>query len=255
MLEKEEAEIHRIRVELDEAQNIQMALLPTESPDTKEFDIAGMSVPATQVGGDFYDYLTVANGHTAIAVADAAGKGLRGAMNAVLTNGMLHEVARFRSDADAILTDLNVGLVPRMYGPNFIALNLAILNASDKRIDYANGGQPYPILKRGTEIIEIENSDLPLGSMKSVQYESVAFDLVEGDVLIFHSDGLIEALNSDEEMYGTECLIELAAQIPNECTAEEVIQHIVEDVNKFVEEAEQYDDLTLVVIKRISASE
>ena len=255
MLQKEEAEIQRIRAELDEAQNIQMGLLPTESPDTKGFDIAGMSVPATQVGGDFYDYLTVANGHTAIAVADAAGKGLRGAMNAVLTNGMLHEVARFRSDADAILTDLNVGLVPRMYGPNFIALNLAILNASDKRIDYANGGQPYPILKRGTEIIEIENSDLPLGCMKSVLYESIAFDLVEGDVFIFHSDGLIEALNSDEEMYGTERLIELASQIPNECTAEEVIQYIVEDVNKFVEEAEQYDDLTLVVIKSISASE
>ena len=255
MLEKEEAEIQRIRAELDEAQNIQMGLLPTESPDTKEFDIAGMSVPATQVGGDFYDYLTVANGQTAIAVADAAGKGLRGAMNAVLTNGMLHEVARFRSDADAILTDLNAGLAPRMYGPNFIALNLAILDESEKRIDYANGGQPYPILKRGTEIIEIENSDLPLGGMRSVQYESVAFDLVEGDVLIFHSDGLIEALNSDEEMYGTERLKELASEIPNECTAEEVIQHLFEDVHRFVKEAEQYDDLTLVVIKRISASE
>ena len=255
MSQREEAEIQRIRAELDEAQNIQIGLLPTESPDTKGFDIAGMSVPATQVGGDFYDYLTVENGHTAIAVADAAGKGLRGAMNAVLTNGMLHEVARFRSDADAILTDLNSGLVPRMYGPNFIALNLAILNESEKRVDYANGGQPYPILKRGTEIIEIENSDLPLGSMKSVRYESTTFDLAEGDMLIFHSDGLIEALNSNQEMYGTERLIELASQIPSECTAEEVVQHIVGDVNGFVEDAEQYDDLTLVVIKRISASE
>ena len=255
MLEKEEAEIQRIRAELDEAQNIQTGLLPTESPDTKGFDIAGMSVPATQVGGDFYDYLTVANGQTAIAVADAAGKGLRGAMNAVLTNGMLHEVARFRSDADVILTELNAGLAPRMYGPSFIALNLAILHESEKRIDYANGGQPYPILKRGTEIIEIENSDLPLGGMKSVEYESIAFDLVEGDMLIFHSDGLIEALNSDEEMYGAERLIEVASQIPNECTAEEVIQHIVDDVNKFVEEAEQYDDLTVVVVKRISVSQ
>ena len=165
---------------------------------------------------------------------------------------MLHEVARFRSDADAILTDLNSGLAPRMYGPSFIALNLAILNASDKRIDYANGGQPYPILKRGTEIIEIENSDLPLGGMKSVQYESVAFDLAEGDMLIFHSDGLIEALNPNEEMYGAERLIALVSQIPNESTAEEAIQHIVEDVNRFVEAAEQYDDLTVVVIKRIS---
>ena len=255
MSEREEAEIRRIRAELVEAQNIQTGLLPTESPDTKGFDIAGMSVPATQVGGDFYDYLTVENGHTAIAVADAAGKGLRGAMNAVLTNGMLHEVARFRSDADAILTDLNSGLAPRMYGPSFIALNLAILNESEQRIYYANGGQPYPILKRGTEIIEIESSDLPLGSMKSVRYESIAFDLMEGDMLIFHSDGLIEALNANEEMYGAERLIELTSQIPNECTAEEVIQRIVEDVSRFVEDAEQYDDLTLVVIKRISASE
>lgn len=255
MLEKEEEEIHRIRAELDEAQNIQIALLPTESPDTKGFDIAGMSVPATQVGGDFYDYLTLPNGQTAIAVADAAGKGLRGAMSAVLTNGMLHEVARFRSDADVILTDLNAGLAPRMYGPNFIALNLAILDESKKSVDYANGGQPYPILKRGAEVIEIENSDLPLGCMKSVQYESATFDLAEGDVLIFHSDGLMEALNADEEMYGAERLIEVATEMSNEYTAEEVIQHIVEDVNRFVEAAEQYDDLTLVVIKCISASE
>ena len=252
MSQREEAEIQRIRAELVEAQNIQTGLLPTESPDTKGFDIAGMSVPATQVGGDFYDYLTVANGQTAIAVADAAGKGLRGAMNAVLTNGMLHEVARFRSDADAILTDLNSGLAPRMYGPSFIALNLAILNESEKSVHYANGGQPYPILKRGTEIIEIEDSDLPLGSMKSVRYESITFDLAEGDMLIFHSDGLIEALNPNEEMYGAERLIALVSQIPNESTAEEAIQHIVEDVNRFVEEAEQYDDLTVVVIKRIS---
>ena len=255
MLEKEEAEIQRIRAELDEAQNIQMSLLPTESPDTTGFDIAGLSAPATQVGGDFYDYLTVANGQTAIAVADAAGKGLRGAMNAVLTNGMLHEVARLRSNADAILTDLNAGLAPRMYGPSFIALNLAILNESEKRVDYANGGQPYPILKRGSEVIEIENSDLPLGSMRSVQYESTAFDLIEGDMLIFHSDGLIEALNANEDMYGVERLKAVISEIPNEHTAMEVIQHIVEDVHNFVKEAEQYDDLTLVVIKRIATSE
>ena len=255
MAEKEEAEIQRIRAELDEAQNIQMGLLPTESPDTSEFDIAGMSVPATQVGGDFYDYLTVANGQTAIAVADAAGKGLRGAMNAVLTNGMLHEVARFESGADVILTALNGGLVPRMYGPSFIALNLAILNESEKRIDYANGGQPYPILKRDSQVTEIENSDLPLGCMKSVQYESITFDLSEGDMLIFHSDGLIEALNTDQEMYGTERLKTLVSQMPNEHTAMEVIQHIVEDVHSFVKDAEQYDDLTLVVIKCIAASE
>ena len=247
--QREEAEMQRIRAELSEAQNIQMGLLPTEAPDTKGFDVAGMSVPATQVGGDFYDYLTVANGQTAIAVADAAGKGLRGAMNAVLTNGMLYEVSRFKSEADIILTDLNAGLAPRMYGPSFIALNLAVLDEEKKRVDYANGGQPYPILKRGEEIIEIESSDLPLGSMKKVEYESVTFDLNEGDILIFHTDGLIEALNTDEEMYGTERLNESVSKIPDSSTATEVIQSLVEDVRDFVGEAEQYDDLTIVVIK------
>ena len=247
--QREEAEMDRIRAELSEAQNIQMGLLPTEAPDTKGFDVAGMSVPATQVGGDFFDYLTVANGQTAIAVADAAGKGLRGAMNAVLTNGMLYEVSRFKSEADVILSDLNAGLAPRMYGPSFIALNLAILDETKRQIDYANGGQPYPILKRGNDIIEIENSDLPLGSMKTVQYESSTFDLSEGDILIFHTDGLIEALNVEEEMYGTERLKASVSRIPDSCSATEVVQHIVDDVHNFVGEAEQYDDMTIVVVR------
>ena len=247
--EREEAEMQRIRAELSEAQNIQMGLLPTEAPDTKGFDVAGMSVPATQVGGDFFDYVTVANGKTAIAVADAAGKGLRGAMNAVLTNGMLYEVSRFKSEADVILSDLNAGLAPRMYGPSFIALNLAILNETNRQIDYANGGQPYPVLKRGNDIIEIENSDLPLGSMKTVKYESTTFDLSEGDILILHTDGLIEALNAEEEMYGTERLKESVSRIPDSCSAEAAIWHLVDDIRDFVGEAEQYDDMTIVVVK------
>ena len=255
MQEKEEADMERIRSELNEAQNIQMGLLPTEPPHTQSFDIAGMSIPATQVGGDFFDYLTVENGQTAIAVADAAGKGIRGAMNAVLTNGMLHEVARFKSDADVILTDLNAGLAPRMYGPSFIALNLAVLNENEKKVDYANGGQPYPLIKRGNIIIEIENSDLPLGSMKNVQYESVTFDLKNGDFLIFHTDGLIEALNDDQEMYGTERLNDVTAKIPVSSSSEEVIQHIVNDVQDFVKDAEQYDDMTMVVLKLVTKSE
>lgn len=255
MREKEEAEVQRIRAELNEAQNIQMALLPIEAPDTSDFDISGRSIPATQVGGDFFDYLTVANGQTAIAVADAAGKGIRGAMNAVLTNGMLHEVARYKSEADVILTDLNAGLSPRMYGPSFIALNLAVLDESGKSVDYANGGQPYPILKRGDQIIEIETADLPLGSRKNVEYESTTFDLNEGEFLVFHSDGLIEALNSQQDMYGTDRLNDLIAKIPDESSAEEMIQFIFDDVQEFVQEAEQYDDMTLVVLKRISVSE
>ena len=172
-------------------------------------------------------------------------------MNAVLTNGMLHEVARVNNRADIILRELNSGLSPRMYGPSFIALNLGIFRDSESRVDYANGGQPYPILKRGSEAIEIETSDLPLGSRNLVNYESMSFDLLDGDFLIFHTDGLIEALNMDEDMYGTDRLKEFISAIPVESTAEEVIQMIVDEIQEFVQDAEQYDDLTLVVVKRI----
>ena len=139
-----------------------------------------------------------------------------------------------------------------MYGPSFIALNLAVLNAAEKQVDYANGGQPYPLLKRGTDIIEIESGDLPLGSMKQVEYESTTFYLIDGDFLIFHTDGLIEALNAEGKMYGTERLKESVSRIPDDFTAEETVQHLVDDAHAFVGEAEQYDDLTIVVIKRCS---
>ena len=80
-------------------------------------------------------------------------------------------------------------------------------------------------------------------------------DLNEGDFLVFHSDGLIEALNVQQDMYGTERLNDLIANIPSESSAEEMIQFIFDDVQEFVQEAEQYDDMTLVVVKRISVSE
>ena len=86
--------------------------------------------------------------------------------------------------------------------------------------------------------------------MKRVTYESSTIELSDGDTLIFHTDGLIEALNTAGEMYGTERFKELVSQMPDTFGAEEIIQHIVDDVHKFVGDAEQYDDLTIVVIKR-----
>ncbi|MCG9133666.1 SpoIIE family protein phosphatase, partial [Candidatus Poribacteria bacterium] len=204
--QKEEAEMQQLRAELDEARNMQTALLPTKVPEVEGLDVAGISLPATQVGGDFYDYFNAGENHLAIAVADAAGKGLRGALNAVLTNGMLNEIVQIQHSADVILTNLNTSLAPRLYGRTFIALNLAIIDPESKQMLYANAGQPYPILKRGDTFIEIEASELPLGGMKRTQYAQERLELAPGDIYIFYTDGVIEALNSEEEMYGTERL-------------------------------------------------
>ena len=249
MQQKEEAETQRIRAELDEARNMQSGLLPTEPPQTEGLDVAGMSLPATQVGGDFYDYLSIDGKHLAIAVADAAGKGLRGALNAVLTNGMLNEIAQIQYRADVILTNLNASLIPRLYGRTFIALNLAIIDTESEQMLYANAGQPYPILKRGETLIDIEVSELPLGSMKRVEYVQEKLELVAGDVLIFYTDGVIEALNSEQEMYDTERLKSVIAEAPQHLNAEEIVEYIFEDIQAFVQTAEQYDDITIVVVR------
>ena len=253
--EKEAADMQRIRAELDEARSMQAALLPTKVPEVEGLDVAGMSLPATQVGGDFYDYLNAGENHLAIAVADAAGKGLRGALNAVLTNGMLNEIVQIQYSADVILTNLNTSLVPRLYGRTFIALNLAIIDTEDKQILYANAGQPYPILKREDTLIEIEGSELPLGSMKRTEYAQETLELSPGDILIFYTDGVIEALNPEDEMYGTDRLKALLARASTDLRAEELIAYIFKDIQEFVETAEQYDDITIVVVKHLAATE
>ena len=246
---RKEAEMQRIRAELDEARNIQSGLLPTEAPQTEGLDVAGMSLPATQVGGDFYDYLNIDGKHLAIAVADASGKGLRGALNAVLTNGMLNEIAQVQYSADVILTNLNASLTPRLDARGFIALNLAIIDVEGKQMRYANAGQPYPILKRSETLIEIEMGELPLGSMRRVEYTQEKLELVPGDIFIFYTDGVIEALNSEQEMYGIERLKSVFAELPEHLSAEEIITHIFGDIQAFVHMAEQYDDITIVVVK------
>ena len=249
MQQKEEADMQQLRAELDKARNMQEALLPTEVPEVEGFDVAGMSLPATQVGGDFYDYLNVGEKHLVIAVTDAAGKGLRGALNAVLTNGMLNEIVQIQDSADVILTNLNTSLVPRLYGRTFIALNLAIIDTENAQILYANAGQPYPILKRGDTLVEIETSELPLGGMKGIEYGQEQLELAPGDIYIFYSDGVIEALNSEEEMYGTERLKSVLAEAPQHLSAEELIEYTFKDIQAFVQTAEQYDDITIVVVR------
>ena len=247
--QKEEAEMQQLRAELDEARDMQAALLPTEVPEVEGLDVAGMSLPATQVGGDFYDYFNAGEKHLAIAVADAAGKGLRGALNAVLTNGMLNEIVQIQYSADIILTHLNTSLIPRLYGRTFIALNLAIIDPESKQMLYANAGQPYPILKRGDTLIEIEASELPLGGMKRIEYSQEQLELAPGDIYIFYTDGVIEALNSEEEMYGTERLKSVLAEAPQHLSAEELIVCIFKDIQDFVQAAEQYDDITIVIVR------
>ncbi|MBM3236727.1 tetratricopeptide repeat protein [Candidatus Poribacteria bacterium] len=245
------AEKQHLQQELEDAHRMQLRLLPESAPTVEGFDIAGFSRPAREVGGDFFDYLSVADGKLGIALADVSGKGLKGAMNAVLANGMLHEAAKNETSCGKILSELNADLHPRIEKQMFTALGLAILDADGKTLQWANAAQPHPMVKRGEEVFEFQSDGaLPLGMMRNVAYSDWELELQAGDVVIFYTDGIIEAANEAGEMYETERLEQVVTHIDATMNAEKIIEAILQDVAGFVGTAEQYDDMTAVVVRK-----
>ena len=133
----------RIETELKTARAAQMSIMPQSDPQIEGFDISGVCIPASEVGGDFFDYLSVAGKRIGIALADVSGKGLRGAMNAVMANGMLHDAATVEASCGKILSRLNAALYPRLEKQMFTALGLAILDQNSVRVQWASAAQPH----------------------------------------------------------------------------------------------------------------
>jgi sigma-B regulation protein RsbU (phosphoserine phosphatase) len=192
------------------------------------------------------------NGEVGIAIADVSGKGLQGAMHAVLANGMLHDAAEIETSCGKILSRLNAGLYPRIERQMFTALGLAILNRNDGKLYWANAAQPHPLVKSGEQVFEFEcDGEMPLGMMPDISYSDWELELQVGDTVILYTDGIIEAENDAEEMYGTERLMKLVTGIDSSASSEDVIQAILRDVSDFVGTAQQYDDMTLVIVKKL----
>jgi serine phosphatase RsbU (regulator of sigma subunit)/streptogramin lyase len=238
--------------ELQDAREMQMSLLPETAPPVEGMEIAGRSITANTVGGDFFDYLALPDDRIGIAIADVSGKGLRAAMNAVLADGMMHEVAIIEASCGRILSRLNAHLYPLMEKQMFTAFSFAILDEDAGVIQWSNAAQPLPLVKRSNGASEAEeDGQLPLGMAPDVKYPDCELRLQTGDIVIFYTDGIIEAENNVEEMYGTERLMNLVAGIDSTVSAEDVIEAILQDVSDFVGAAQQYDDMTVVAVKKL----
>ena len=250
--QQERAEMERMQRELEDARRIQQALLPKETPEIEGFEIAGMSVPAKEVSGDFYDYLSLGD-NFGIVLADVAGKSVKAAMVAAMANGMLHIQVKGQRELwhspSMILHELNVALRPRLIHEMFAAMSLSIFEVGEKRLHFSNAGLPYPIVKRGGETWELEVGGLPLGVVADAEYTDLSVDLEAGDVVVFYSDGIIEATNETRAMYQTERLLEAIQQSDTGLAAPEMAEKILQDVAVFVGNVEQRDDITLVVVR------
>jgi len=242
-------ERERIEQELQVARQIQQALLPEATPELYGLQLAAYYEPARDVGGDFYHFLELEDGHLGLVVGDATGKGMPAALVMATTRGMLRAVAQSLDSPGEVLAQVNDALYPDIPSEMFVTSFYAILDSSAGRLRYANAGHDLPYVHHNGEgAHELRATGMPLGLMPEMSYEEKEAVLREGDSVLFYSDGLVEAHNPHYEMFGFPRLGALIAERGGERS---LVDSLLEELYSFVGEGwEQEDDITLLTLKR-----
>ncbi len=250
--EREERE--SLQTELQLAHNVQVSLMPKEQPTVPGFDIAGISIPAMEVGGDHFDFtwLGTDKRYFGIALFDVSGKGMQAAMSAVFMSGAYtSEIGRSFSPGD-ILTRLNRALYTRSKRGHFVAFLHAVLDVEDKKLMFGNAGENRPLLKSSAGIEQLDGTGIhfPLGMKEDSVYQDRMCQLHSGDFVCFLSDGFTEAMNFQKDQFSMERMEKLISEMDTSLlSACDIIDKIVAAVRAFSASTPQHDDMTMVVVK------
>ena len=248
----EEQEKKRLEREFTTAREVQVQLLPTAFVQPAQFEVSAHSIPCRFVAGDFYDLLTLEDGRAAIVLGDVAGKGISAALLASMAQGVIH--AQFNSGLSLpeVLTSLNRMLVQKSDDNRFITLFCALI-APDGAFSFVNAGHNPPILARASGEAELlATGSMVLGAFDFAEYQAQETKLEPGDILVIFSDGVTEAVNTSNEIFGDQRLEELVKK--NEgLSAKEIKDRIEQEVLAFTRGLPQGDDITLVALKMSSA--
>ena len=243
-----------VEQELRVARSIQQALLPKDLPQLEGWKISPHYQPAREVGGDFYDFFELPNGHVGLVIGDATGHGMPAALVMATARSMLRAVAQASESPGDVLARVNDPLVMDIPPNMFVTCFYAILDPSSGRLVYANAGHDLPYVWRGGDNVqELRARGMPLGLMPGMSYEEQEIILEAGDCTLFYSDGLVEAHDPHRrEMFGFPRLRELVAE---HAQKESLMDSLLEELYSFVGEGwEQEDDITLVTLRRAATS-
>jgi PAS domain S-box-containing protein len=247
----EEARI-RSREEARMAREIQINLLPDSNPEIPGFDIYGVSIPAENVGGDYYDFIHLENHQLAIGLGDVSGKGLAAALVMSNLQATIRGQAMLRIKADECLQRANKLLFDSTDSKTFVSLFYGILDTKNHVISYANAGQNTPLLFSTKNIpIPLKKHGLALGIQHETNYELEKISLDPGDRLLIFSDGITEAMNKRLEEFGEKRLQQVVQEFKGR-SAKILVHQIIEAINLHVNDAPQNDDRTLIVLIRKS---
>ena len=247
------AEKERINAELTLANRIQADMLPSlfpAFPDRSEFDIYASMTPAKEVGGDFYDFFLVDENHLAMVIADVSGKGIPAALFMMASKSILaNNVMLGKSPAQA-LSDTNATICATNQEEMFVTIWLGILEISSGKLTAANAGHEYPIIKQPDGQFELikDKHGFVIGGMPNSKYREYELLLQPGARLFVYTDGVPEATDAKEEMYGCERLLAALNEI-GDASPDKILDGVHASVNAFVKEAEQFDDLTMLCLE------
>jgi serine phosphatase RsbU (regulator of sigma subunit) len=241
----------RIEQELRVARRIQQASLPEAVPALEGWEISPSYRPAREVGGDFYDFLELEDGRLGLVVGDATGKGVPAALVMSTTCGMLRAVTQASNYSPGeVLQRVNEALFARIPPNMFVTCFYAILDPESGHLLYANAGHDLPYLHRNGDAEELRARGMPLGLMPGMGYEEKEINLGAGDGALFYSDGLVEAHNSEGEMFS---FPRLQALVAAHAEGEPLVDFLMEELYSFTGERwEQEDDITLVTLHRVA---
>ncbi len=245
LFKNEREEKDRMLREMNEAKSVQLSLFPNWTPEIKGYEISGICLPCQEVGGDWFDYIPLSNGRFGFVLADVSGKGMAAALLMTSTRSLLRMFAEQNLTPGEVLTNVNQILIKDFPKTRFVTMIYAILDPIEKTIVFANAGHLSPLLINPNETKFLESdSGLPLGLMDSA-YKVTKIDLNGGSRIVLYSDGVTEAMNSNNEEYGSERMLNHMKNINSS------IQNLLEDVRSFTSGHPASDDITILMIGSI----
>lgn len=248
------AEKERIGAELNVATHIQSSMLPCifpAFPDRDELDIYATMTPAKEVGGDFYDFFMVDERHIAIVMADVSGKGVPAALFMVIGKTLIKDHTQPGRDLGEVFTEVNNILCESNDNGMFITAFEGVLDLVTGEFRYVNAGHEKPFIYRKNGEYEAyeTNAGFVLAGLEDIEYQEQKVNLSIGDKIFQYTDGVTEAVNKDKKLYGMDRLQHALNEKCLECSPEETLRLVKEDIDAFVGDNDQFDDITMLCLE------
>ena len=251
-LVERERERQRLEQEINIARDIQQALLPRNFPDTPNFSVAGVNFPCLSVGGDYFDVFPLSDGRTAFVIADVSGKGLGAAILTTMLQGALSGMT-LGTDPARVFNHVNRFLCEHSEVGRYATVFFGLLD-HDGHLEFINAGHPSPFLiRRGAAEEAFTEGSFPVGLVPEAEYTAARLKLEPGDTLVLFTDGVTEAMDPEEQLFGVPRLRQvLTGQM--QCPLEQLQKCVLEAVENFTRGARQADDLTLLIVRYRAAA-